>query len=43
MNYTIEKLIHLLNIGLKNESLINDDTFEMINKLCNKLNNIEEG
>ena len=41
MKYTIEKLIHLLNIGLKNESLIDDDSFDMLNKLCNKLNNIE--
>jgi len=42
MKYTIEKLIHLLNIGLKNESLIDDEAFDMLNKLCNKLNNIEE-
>tara|TARA_R110002012_G_C11252126_1_gene566867 strand:- start:314 stop:448 length:135 start_codon:yes stop_codon:yes gene_type:complete len=44
MNYTIEKLIHLLELGIKYESLIIDDeAYEMINKLCNKLNNIEEG
>jgi len=42
MKYTIEKLIHLLSIGLKNESLIDDEAFDMIDKLCNKLNNIEE-
>ena len=42
MEYTIEKLIHLLNIGLKNESLIDDEAFDMIDKLCTKLNNIEE-
>jgi len=42
MKYTIEKLIYLLNIGLTNESLIDDEAFDMINKLCNKLNNIEE-
>ena len=42
MKYTIEKLIYLLNVALKNESLLDDDTFNMINKLCNKLNNIEE-
>ena len=41
MKYTIEKLIYLLNVALKNESLLNNDTFDMINKLCNKLNNIE--
>ena len=41
MKYTLEKLIHLLNVALKNESLLNNDTFDMINKLCNKLNNIE--
>ncbi len=42
MKYTIEKLIYLLNVALKNESLLDDNTFDMINKLCNKLNNIEE-
>ena len=42
MDYTIEKLIHLLKIALKNESLIDDESFDMLNKLCNKLNNIEE-
>ena len=41
MKYTIEKLIYLLNIGLKNDSLIDDEAFNMIDELCNKLNNIE--
>jgi hypothetical protein len=33
MKYTIEKLIHLLNVALKNESLLDDDTFDMIDSL----------
>ena len=42
MIYTIEKLIHLLNIVLKDTSLLDEEAFNMIDKLCTKLNNIEK-
>ena len=40
MNYTLSKLIHILEVIIKDTSLIDDDDFEMINKLCNQLNHI---
>lgn len=40
MNYTISKVIHILELIIKDTSLINDDDFDMINKLCSQLNYI---
>jgi len=40
MNYTLSKLIHILKVIIKDTSLINDDDFEIINKLCSQLNHI---
>ena len=42
MIYAIEKLIFLLNIVLKDTSLLDDEAFNMIDKLCKKLNHLEE-
>ena len=42
MIYAIEKLIFILNIVLKDTSLLDEEAFNMIDKLCTKLNNIEE-
>ena len=37
----LHALVETKIIELKNESLIDDEAFDMLNKLCNKLNNIE--
>jgi|SaaInlStandDraft_1057018.scaffolds.fasta_scaffold714139_1 hypothetical protein len=42
MNYTIEKLIYLLTVTLSHNDLLDSEAFDMVNKLCTKLNNIED-
>mgnify|MGYP003648361436 CR=1 FL=1 len=43
MNYAIKKLIYQLKILDKNNQLINDEDFYLINKLCNQLNKLTDG
>ena len=42
MHYTIEKVIYLLEKVLKNKSLMDDNSFNTLSKLCKQLNHLEE-
>lgn len=40
MNYTLSKLIKILETIIKNNSLLDDDNFYIIDKLCSNLDNV---
>jgi hypothetical protein len=42
MQFTIEKVIYLLEKVLKNKSLMDDNSFNTLSKLCEQLNHLEE-
>jgi hypothetical protein len=42
MQYTIEKVIYLLEKVLKNKSLMDDSSFNTLSKLCKQLKHLEE-